>query len=211
MLSTGISGSSTAPSSSQTCASRSAADAGVTPCGHHRVATTARPGRSAAGAASPPAGGRGARYGPRACRARHRRASGGRVSVASPRYFIDARRPTGRELRTSAGAMPARRHLHIDLVGGEQLISEAPQSIQRSLRALPALLGAVTEADQPAAAESVVVARLLQRLGGDSRQARIRGARQPLVRSPAARHRSATGARWSARSPRWAAPQGPDS
>src|ERR1700730_5599515 len=97
---------------------------------------------------------------------------GGPAQCGRTEVLIDARRPAhgqlGKRRRDARSA-----HALIDLVGREQLAGEAPQVIERALRAALTLFGAVPQAREPAAAEAVVIACLLERLGGDRCQARV--------------------------------------
>ena len=69
----------------------------------------------------------------------------------------------------------------IHLVRGEELCRKAPQIIEGTLHACMAVRRAISEPHQPAAAETVVVAGLLQSLGRDRRQACIAGGGERLV------------------------------
>src|SRR5207244_3700077 len=82
-----------------------------------------------------------------------------------------------RERRGDSGGL----HAFIDLIGGEQFGSETPQGIERCLNPLVTLRSAVAEAYEPAAAEAMVITGLLERLGGDGAETRVRGPEQPRV------------------------------
>ncbi len=68
--------------------------------------------------------------------------------------------------------------LAIDGVGDEQLARVAPQLIDGALRARMALVRAVAERDHPLRAVAHVVARLLDRLGGDAGELGVARSRQ---------------------------------
>src|SRR5438309_10048964 len=105
-----------------------------------------------------------------------RRALQGRGS----QILIDARRPARRELHERRGDSGGL-HAFIDVIGGEQFGSETPQGIEPCLNPLVTLRGAVAEAYEPAAAEAMVIAGLLERLGGDGAETRVRGPEQLRV------------------------------
>src|SRR5207253_9879752 len=69
----------------------------------------------------------------------------------------------------------------IAVVAREQLGGEAPERVERALGPCVTLIRPVAEPHEPAAAEAMVVAGLLERLGGNRREARIRGGDQRLV------------------------------
>src|SRR5258708_3885842 len=94
--------------------------------------------------------------------------------------LIDARRPAWCEFR-ERGRDGGGLHALIDLIGAEQLGAEAPQAVERRLNTVVTVLGAVAEADEPAAAEAMVVTGFLERLGGDRAETAVRGPQQPLV------------------------------
>ena len=109
----------------------------------------------------------------------------GRLSACTPRAGVveparragsprSARCHAARErfgIRRPAPACSAARSAG---VGDEQLARVAPQIVERRLRARVALSGAVAERDHPLRRVAHVIARLLDRLGGDAGERRRR-------------------------------------
>src|ERR1700730_2644024 len=67
-------------------------------------------------------------------------------------HFIDMSRPTRLHFGKS-GSNSCGRHPFVHFIGCKQLIGEAPQTIQPTLRAAVALRGSVAEGNPPSGAE----------------------------------------------------------
>ena len=166
--------------------------------------TRSRRGRCAADTASPRANGRDARCDARAAR---RGSAAGRPAPRASRRRAPPRSPRDTRPRSSRGSArnPARDQPLEQFIDLEQFGDEAPAPVEPVGHPPRALLGAVAEPHRPFARQLAVIGDFLDRLGRDLAQERVAGLRSAAGRADAARSRTATAARSSARNRRWAA------